>query len=392
VGVSSLGLQVLSKVSELERLREPWQQLVARSEAPSPMMTPTWQLAWWHTFGRHEQRELRALAMYREGRLVGLAPLLKRLSWRRPALPFRRLELIGSGEPEQHEICSDYIGIVAERGAERHVTRAFCQALTEGGLGSFDELVMPGMAGDTLLPALLATELRSRGLRVSLAASAQSPCIALPKTWDAYLAALPSSRRYMVRRSLRDFDHWADGQACLDIATTRTELEQGYLILCELHRERWSAEGKSGVFASQPFREFHARVMPELLELGELELMWLSVRGHPIAAHYNVVYAGTVYFYQSGRTLDLPAKVRPGIVMHAQAIQRAIAAGLRRYDFLAGASRYKTDLSLTTRPLVALRAVRPSLIEAAREVAEAGLRHARLLRGRVRDFASAHAR
>ena len=67
--------------------------------------------------------------------------------------------------------------------------------------------------------------------------------------------------------------------------------------------------------------------------------------------------AASCYFYQSGRRVDVPKAVRPGIALHALAIRASIESGLREYDFLAGASRYKRELALATRPLVTLRAV-----------------------------------
>ena len=46
--------------------------------------------------------------------------------------------------------------------------------------------------------------------------------------------------------------------------------------------------------------------------------------------------------------------------------------GRRELDFLGGASRYKGQLATGRRPLVTLRAARPSLVEGARRLAEAG--------------------
>ena len=103
--------------------------------------------------------------------------------------------------------------------------------------------------------------------------------------------------------------------------------------------------------------------MPQLLDGvdGQLDLLWLTVKGEPIAAAYNIVFRGKVYFYQSGRKLDLPKQVKPGISIHAFAIERSITLGHREYDFLNGASQYKLKLATATRPLVTLRAIAPSL-------------------------------
>jgi CelD/BcsL family acetyltransferase involved in cellulose biosynthesis len=107
--------------------------------------------------------------------------------------------------------------------------------------------------------------------------------------------------------------------------------------------------------------------MPRLLARGELELMWLSANDQPIAATYNVISNGAVQFYQSGRRMDLPRELRPGVVLHALAIRRAIELKRREYDFLAGGARYKIDLALAVRPLCSLQLVRRRRAELARQ-------------------------
>jgi hypothetical protein len=192
---------------------------------------------------------------------------------------------------------------------------------------------------------------------------------------------LPSSRRAYVRQSLRRFERWADGTSCLHHVAGPADLAEGQRILATLHQQRWGPEGK---FGSPLFTAFHDAVMPALLQAGALELLWLSVRGEPIAAIYNIVWNGKVYFYQSGRKMDVPAAQRPGIVLHAYAIQRAIAAGRREYDFLSGGEHYKKQLALATRPIVQLRVHRRCVAERARRLAESAIALVRRMRNGAR--------
>ena len=64
---------------------------------------------------------------------------------------------------------------------------------------------------------------------------------------------------------------------------------------------------------------------------------------------------GKIYFYQSGRKMDVPNQVRPGIALHAETIRSAIAEGLREYDFMGGSAQYKSQLAPAARQLVRLR-------------------------------------
>jgi CelD/BcsL family acetyltransferase involved in cellulose biosynthesis len=380
-----LDCRAISDARELEGLHAAWGSLLNRSALNEPTRGPLWGLAWWRVYGQQDGRSLRVLAFTDGDRLVGLAPLLARSHLYAPGLRFRRLELLATGERQADETCSDYVGVMAERGREREVASRLARALIEGDAGPWDELVLGAQSGDDPVPSLLGDALDRAGLRVALETCDWAPYVPLPSTWDAYLQALPSSHRYLVRRSLRNFEEWAGAPARLERVTDPAGLRQGMDVLIDLHRERWSKQGRRGVFDSAVFRTFHESIAPDLLAAGALELGWLQARGEPVAALYNFVWGGKVYFYQSGRRVEgVPPSVKLGIVMHACAIRDAIAAGRREYDFLAGASRYKLELALARRPLMTLRVARPSWVEALRLTAECARGQARLVRDALR--------
>ena len=371
----------------MEELAPSWEALLQRSATPEAMLRPAWLLAWWRVFGPLGGRRLQTGLFTQDDRPVGLAPLLHRRHWHRGLLPFRRLEPLGAGEPEADAICSDYLNVIAERGAEAVVARELAAAVAAGKFGACDELVFPMMDGEGRLPALFTEAFGRVGMIARCTPTSAAPYIPLPATWEAYLKALTPSRRYYLTRSLRAFDRWAGGTTRVHYATTPAELEEGRRVLIQLHRERWQGTAQGGVFRSPRFLAFHEAVMPLLLEDGSLELMWLSVRDTPVAALYNLVWNDKVSFYQSGRTTQVPANVRPGIVILAHAIRGAIEAGRREFDFLAGVSPYKTQLALASRPVVEVRAARPSLRERLRGLAEAAAAGSRGVRRRVRTAA-----
>ena len=389
-----LSVLTITDAARLRSLRAAWEQLAERSGGGDVTLHPSWLLPWWDVFGGEGGRELRTLAVYDADRLVGLLPLLSRPHRYRRAIPFRRLEMLGSGELEADETCGDYLGPLVEKGREADVARAFAEALTTNGAGAWDELVIPAMngeggegsegsqGGEGGLPKLLAAALEARDIRVALDERNVAPYIALPETFDAYLGLLKQNKRAQLRKSLRAFEAWAGGPPALVRVKTPAELAEGKRILIALHRERW---GGDGVFGSAKFRAFHDRVMPELLAKGALDLGWMVVHDQPVAAFYNFRCNGKLSFYQSGRKLDIPDEVRVGVTMHAYLIKAAIEEGMREYDFLAGASQYKMSLALATRPLLELRAVRPSLRETARLAGDRAAGELRGLREKARQ-------
>lgn len=382
----SLRPEVIHDAAALARLAAPWRELLDRAASPSPSKTPTWLLAWWRQFGGVEGRKLCAIAMRdaSTNELVGLIPLYRRTVMVRRVLPIRRLELLATGEAQAEEICSDYTGAIVASGYEAEVAEATVKVLLGGRLGEFDHLVMPRMSGDDPFPGALAAALGRAGLQTSLEPGISCPYVPLPSTFDAYRQSLDRDRRYVVTRSLRELEKWA-GPAGYSrvVARTPAQLAEGRAILHSLHGERWSANGHDGVFASPRFTRFHDDVMLALLDSpdGRLELQWLVVAGRPVVVLYNIVYRGRVYFYQSGRTLDVPKGVKVGLAAHALALRAAMEEGHSEYDFLAGDSQYKRQLALAKHPLVTLSAAAPS-VRARTTVAAAaalneGLRRAR---------------
>jgi CelD/BcsL family acetyltransferase involved in cellulose biosynthesis len=376
-------LEIVTDPARLEALRPDWSALLARSASNEPMLSPTWLLHWWRVYGPN--RQLKVALFYQEGRLIGLAPLQRRRYWYKPGVPFQRLEPLGADVDEDDGVCSDYLNVIAEAGLEGPVSASLARALVAGGLGRWTEFIVPAMDATNPMLTCLCQALEQAGLTVSCPATGVAPYIRLPETWETYLQALHQRKRYVIVRALRDFDKWAGNDWQLHEVRTAAELAEGRNILLSLHDERWQTRDSAGAFGGQRFRAFHDAVMPRLLEEDRLELLWLSVRGEPIAALYNIVANNKVYFYQCGRKMDLPKGQRPGIVLLAKAIQRAIAAGRREFDFLAGASQYKGQLAPLERPLAQIRAVpRRCLREVARIWLQAGCRRARSLRRNFR--------
>jgi len=348
--------QLATDSATLTSLAPEWARLLAGSRHDLVMRGPVWLLSWWRVFGALNGRRARVVSFWRGSELVGVFPLLSR-----PAFGLTRIELLGTGEQERDEVCSEHLGPVVAPGEEQAVARAFVALLERDALGPWHQLDLQALSGEDAMAALLCEALRGVG-RVSFDVVGSAPFARLPATWGDYLSSLPSSRRQRVRRILGAFERWTGGNHAFEIATDPSMLERGLDILERLHAERWREVGRSGAFASPLFRAFHRRVAPLLLEQGALELAWLVVRGRPVTALYNLICNGRVRFYQSGRALQIPAGVSVGVATHLYAMQRAIVAHRPEYDFLGGLGRYKLELSHGVRPLLRLTVTRRSAV------------------------------
>ncbi len=348
-----LRFTLITSAGALHELRPAWASLLERSPSPEPMLGPDWLHTWWQVYGRG--RQLCVGLFHDRDKLVGIAPLQRRRVWYRSLVPFCRLEFLGADVDEQDGVCSEYLSLIAAPGFEAVLARAFVRHVLAGAFGSWDELVLSAMDGSGTMPALLADECHAAGLPARMSTATEAPFISLPDSWDQYLRQLPKKKRYGILKAQRDLLEWSGGHFRFHEALTGAELSAGKAILTRLHGERWPG---GGAFAAPRFADFHAAVMPRLLAAGQLQLVWLTVRGASVAVQYHMVVNGKTYFYQCGRAVDLPPQQRPGVVLIAHMIQRAIAAGHREFDFLGGLSRYKMDFARQTRPIVQLRAVR----------------------------------
>ena len=381
----SARVEVIRDWDALLARREAWADLLARSSCNEPSLSPLWLDTWWQVFA-DQRRALRAILIYDDTRLIGLVPLLLHACRHRRVIPLRRLEFVGTGEAEADEVYSEYINVIAEQGREEEIIRLFVRSLQDGTIGPWDEFSFDMLSGLAPTTGPLIHALRRVRLLEEVIPYSQCPYIPLPASWDEYLASLSSSRRYFLRRTMRAITKWGGNELTVTRASDLNQLANGIEILIDLHGQRWRSQGRPGMFASEKFTRFHRTIMPRLFEQGQLDLFWMSKGDQPLVAAYNIVWNDTVYFYQSGRYPDVPSKIRLGIAIHVHAIQYAIECKRKKYDFMAGATRYKKQLALDLAPMTSLRGRNPrSLAGHARALSERGENLARRVRDRVNE-------
>jgi CelD/BcsL family acetyltransferase involved in cellulose biosynthesis len=366
-----LSVALLEDGLDLEACQNEWEQLLDRSATNGPMLSHFWMLAWWRTFGSTDGRKLRLWTFRDRDRLVGVVPMALRCHRHFGIVPMPRLELLANGEREHDEIMSEYLAPIVAAGYEHAVAEAFVRQLAANS-SDWQEVVMTELDGSSLSVAALQPALQRQKWPWQQTLRSQCRYVELPDSWETYLSLLKSSSRRFVNKSLREFEAWAGDSYRVERVATADDLGRGLAILIRLHQQRWRKSGKPGAFSSRLFLQFHEQVMPKLLERKALDLCWLSVRGEPVAANYNIIWRNRVYYYQGGRSLDVPKGIRPAVVLHLLAIKQAIEEAREEYDFLGGDAPYKRKLAPSTRPLVGVRITQPCLAEAARILLDQG--------------------
>lgn len=261
-----------------------------------------------------------------EGRVVGLALFNRR---------GRTLHLGESGEPALDCPYVEHNGPLVARGTPPDLPGRMIAAAWEArGVG---RLVLSGVPPE-LTASVPGISLRTRqdsAPFVDLAAAAAR---------GGLLGTLSANTRAQLRRSAKHFE--AAGPLSLTRPADLSEALGWFSELVSLHTARWRRAGLPGAFAEPFMGRFHEALLPRARARGEADLWRLAAGGETLGYLYNFRNHGTVHAYQSGlREFPGIAQARPGLVAHWLAVEEALAAGLSRYDFLAGPARYKLSLA-----------------------------------------------
>ena len=306
---------------------EAWEALRAGSGLAAPFMSWTWQREWVAVFGAGRRLEVRAVTD-RDGRLLAVLPLAE--------MAPGRLVLVGGAD------VSDYLDVLARRG---HETEAW-SALLDG--RAADDAVwelhaVPGASATvTALPGLAA----AAGLTATATLEERCPVLALPATWDAYLASLTKKHRHELTRKIRRFEREIpDGRIAWE--TTAAGIGRRLDEFLALHRA--SREGKAKFMDERMARFFRGAIVA-LAGQGSARLAFLDTPAGPIASFVTLEWGTTVGLYNSGFA-PVHAALAPGLVLLAGVIRDALERGCRRFDFLRGEERYKYDFGPTAEPV-----------------------------------------
>jgi CelD/BcsL family acetyltransferase involved in cellulose biosynthesis len=164
--------------------------------------------------------------------------------------------------------------------------------------------------------------------------------------FDGYLATLGKKSRHEIRRKLRRAEALGEVQLT-DSTNPLVDLD----VFIDLHQRKW---GDAGLFPPTPggaaSRHFVRRLFEEHGQDGALRLAFLTVGERRIAAGVHFRTTEGLLYYNAG--VDPDARdLSPGVVMVAAYVQRAIAEGCRRLDFLRGNEPYKYDWGAIDEPI-----------------------------------------
>ena len=188
----------------------------------------------------------------------------------------------------------------------------------------------------------------SEGWTLTIEREEVCPVATLPEgvDLDGYLATLDKKGRHEIRRKVRRAE--AAGEVRLDVSADPLGDLDAFI---DLHQKRW---GEAGLFPHTPGGAQSRAFVRRLFELfgadGPLKLSFLTVGRRRIASGLHLETDDAFLYYNAGVDPDAQ-DLSPGVVLVVKYLEYAIAAGLRRFDFLRGDEPYKYGWGAVDEPI-----------------------------------------
>ncbi len=320
-----------------------WRELEARSRC-SFFLSWHWIASWLACIC--DPAAARLITVRRGQRVVGMGILTTR---RRMRFGPRYLYLHEVGDRQLDDLTIEYNGLLTEPGLEADCLLALVRHLRRHETWAL--LHLPGVEAEQVPLERLASG--GLDIRTRNSSAPYVDLAALRAQGTGYLQSLSANNRSAVRRTQRKLEH-ALGPVALQVAEDAQQRRAYFDAMADLHQSHWARDGvQAGAFADPRILAFHRHLLAQPGAADCTELIQLSAGAQPLGYAYNFVWRGVVYFYQMG--VDYAAAARhgsPGLLLLAQAVERAEAAGRTHFEFMAGDSRYKRALSNASRDML----------------------------------------
>lgn len=313
---------LVDSLSGMAGLGKDWNVLLAESRSDTIFLTWEWLYTWSERFLGSDRSPF-VILVYKENELIGVAPwsirYLKCLGFSMKLIEFLGLPKTGS----------DYLDVFAKRGKEKEVACQIYRFL-QTSTPLWDGISLQDIPSDSLFLLHFMRQIEEQGKQVDIGAGAYCPSVSLPETGTVFTAQLSPNRRQQFARHLRLLGRNGEiihrvhyyGEAGADLKEFRRLYEQRWGesedLFCFLEKFISRSEGKNWI-----------------------QFDFLSSAGRNIAALLHLGYGKCLSMYLMGVDHSFDKSISIGNIVVGLSIEKAIAAGFTRYDFLRGDEEYK---------------------------------------------------
>ena len=290
---------------------------------------PLWLKTWWEIFGEADGPEI--LAGYRQGKLIGIAPL---------RIQEQTAYFIG-GE----EVC-DYQDMIVPSNHPPEFFKAILDHLKKMRIYTLELAALrPNAVSLIELPNIA----KQMGYAVVCNRMSYSYEIKLPDTWEIYLNMLGGKQRHEIRRKLRRLNE--AGHIEYRIIQRPDEISENMDIFFSMFK---ASRPDKSEFLTDQMISFFRLLAQNTARQGFLRMSFLDIDQVPAAGVMCFDYNDTIFLYNNGYDPRF-GKLSVGFLSKVYSIKDSIERGKRRYDLLKGDEGYKKRLGSTPVPLYHLK-------------------------------------
>jgi CelD/BcsL family acetyltransferase involved in cellulose biosynthesis len=323
-------IEVFTEPDELASLESEWDELVAECALPTPFLTHAWHRLWWKHCG--QPGALFVVCVRHHGELVGVLPLCRETMRLRGLLPLRQMSF-ASGD------AADYRDVLLRPGLEWEILNKLFEYLGDVCRRPGGVLTLRGLPALSRTHELLPTVAQQEGWFGGGRVAAPCPYVALPGSYEEYLASLSSSTRRKLQLKGRNLVK-AHGEPLWRYAQGESITAEDIASFFRLHDLSWAERGGSKALTSPQLRAFHAELMGTLRGTVSPALAFLSLGTRDLGCIYGFTSRGVFYDYLPGFDPDFD-KYSIGSQMLLRLIEFGIAQGWQELDLMRGDESYK---------------------------------------------------
>jgi CelD/BcsL family acetyltransferase involved in cellulose biosynthesis len=290
---------------------------------------PEWLKVWWAEFGKDGTLDILSVGNQKD--VIGLAPLQVKES---------SVSFIGGTN-----VC-DYLDFTVAAGKEEIFFDTLLDYLARKDIKNLDlGLLRP----DSTVLSSFVNVAESRGCQVATKTEDISLELALPSTWEEYLAALKGKQRHEVKRKFRRL-HEA-GDIVFRTVDRPEEIADQMPVFFDLFEK---SGYEKAAFMDGRMLSFFGKLSIAMAAAKMLKLYILELDARPVAVSFCFDFNNTLHLYNSGFDPSF-GSLSVGLLCKVLSLKDAIERGRNKYDFLKGAETYKYRLGGKEVPLVRCR-------------------------------------
>ncbi len=291
----------------------------------SIFVLPAWMQAWWQEFGRSEKPYFLNIKQGEE--TVGIAPLL---------IKGKNASFVGNAD-----VC-DYLDFILTPGLGKDFFNTLLDDLKKRGVRQLD---LGAVRTDSTVMTFLVPLAREKGYEVSTKQEAVSVELALPDTYDKYLALLEGKQRHELNRKFRNAA--AEGKLNYRIVNDPAELNK---TLSDFFKMFTESRHDKAVFLTTDMATYFRSLVDATADIGLARFGVLDLDYVPVAMVLYFDYRDCIYLYNSGYDPRYESH-SAGLLCKVMGIQASIESGKKVFNFLKGNEIYKYRLGGKEVPL-----------------------------------------